>query len=138
MFDFLKIFKRSSKLKDVVDEAKERVVAPLSIDKTDELLDEEVPRYPPFTKGFPLFAADRILATQEELILRIKGIFSLSEEDFKRIVKPLIAAYADFVHLLPASEAHHHRGAGGLFRHGLEVAYWSVQVSDGYIFNSNF
>jgi conjugal transfer pilus assembly protein TraI len=29
---------------------------------------------------------------------------------------------AAFVHLLPASQAHHHRGAGGMLRHSLEVA----------------
>nr|WP_276611704.1 TraI domain-containing protein [Thiorhodococcus mannitoliphagus] len=36
---------------------------------------------------------------------------------------PLIERYAAFAHLLRALETQHHRGAGGLFRHGLEVAF---------------
>lgn len=46
-----------------------------------------------------------------------------------------IQRYAAFVHLLPASESHHHRGAGGLFRHGLEVAFWAAQASESVIFS---
>ncbi|MGL5390156.1 MAG: MobH family relaxase, partial [Shewanella sp.] len=33
-----------------------------------------------------------------------------------------------------ASEHHHHRGAGGLLRHSLEVAFWAAQAADGIIF----
>jgi conjugal transfer pilus assembly protein TraI len=41
---------------------------------------------------------------------------------------------AKFVHLLPASENHHHCGAGGLLRHLLEVGAWSAQFSEGKVF----
>ncbi|NMS58705.1 MobH family relaxase, partial [Vibrio parahaemolyticus] len=51
------------------------------------------------------------------------------------LVLPVIQRYAAFVHLLPASESHHHRGAGGLFRHGLEVAFWAAQASESVIFS---
>ncbi|HIH0943844.1 TPA: MobH family relaxase, partial [Vibrio cholerae] len=37
-------------------------------------------------------------------------------------------------HLLPASEHHHHSGAGGLLRHSLEVAFWAAQAAEGIIF----
>ncbi|KAA3419555.1 TraI domain-containing protein, partial [Streptococcus pneumoniae] len=33
---------------------------------------------------------------------------------------------ARFAHLLPASQSHHHRGAGGLLRHSLEVGLWAL------------
>jgi hypothetical protein len=49
-------------------------------------------------------------------------------------VRPVIARYAGFVHLLPASEAHHHRGAGGLLRHGLEVAFHAARAAQGRVF----
>src|SRR5690606_34767029 len=52
----------------------------------------------------------------------------------ERIAAPVIKRYAEFVHLLPASEAHHHRGAGGLLRHGLEVGFWAAQFSLGQVF----
>ena len=45
---------------------------------------------------------------------------SLPDDLDQTIVAPVIARYVAFSHLLPASESHHHRGAGGLFRHGLE------------------
>ena len=38
---------------------------------------------------------------------------------------------AAFVHLLPASQAHHHRGAGGMLRHSLEVGLWALQQTEG-------
>ncbi|MCL4501031.1 MAG: TraI domain-containing protein [Deltaproteobacteria bacterium] len=41
----------------------------------------------------------------------------------------VIERYANYVYLLPASEAHHHRGTGGLLRHGLEVAKYVLQES---------
>ncbi|ATD28142.1 Conjugative transfer protein TraI, relaxase [Vibrio cholerae] len=36
--------------------------------------------------------------------------------------------------MLPASEHHHHSGAGGLLRHSLEVAFWAAQAAEGIIF----
>ncbi len=96
--------------------------------------DDEIPRYPPFAKGLPSAALDRVLATQAELVDRIRHTLALSGDDFDRYVRPVLTNYAAYVHLLPASEAHHHRGAGGLFRHGLEVAFWAAQSAEGVIF----
>ena len=85
--------------------------------------DEEIPRYPPFMKGLPAAPVERILATQVELINAIEHALSLPDDLYQTIAAPVIARYAAISHLLPASESHHHRGAGGLFRHGLEVAH---------------
>src|SRR5699024_5926786 len=95
---------------------------------------EDVPRYPPFMKGLPAAPVDRIMATQTELIGRVKQAVGVRDRDFEAIYAPLIRNYAAYVHLLPASESHHHRGAGGLFRHGLEVALWATQGSDHIMF----
>ena len=95
---------------------------------------EDIPRYPPFAKGLPAADTKRILETQSELITRIKGILRFTAEDFAEIVNPVIENYAAYVHLLPASEAHHHRGAGGLFRHGLEVGFWAAQQAEAHQF----
>ena len=92
---------------------------------------EDIPRYPPFAKGLPAADTKRILETQSELITRIKGILRFTAEDFAETVNPVIENYAAYVHLLPASEAHHHRGAGGLFRHGLEVGFLGGTTSRG-------
>lgn len=97
--------------------------------------DEDIPRYPPFAKGLPVAPIEKILATQAELIEKVRNSLGFTIEDFNRLVLPVIHRYAAFVHLLPASEAHHHRGAGGLFRHGLEVAFWAAQASESVIFS---
>jgi conjugal transfer pilus assembly protein TraI len=85
--------------------------------------DAEIPRYLPFLKGLPVAAPARIVTTQSELIARLQDGLAFTDTRFAALVRPVIERYAAFVHLLPASEAHHHRGAGGLFRHGLEVAF---------------
>lgn len=107
------------------------VAHPPQPSQTDE---EDIPRYPPFAKGLPAASVERILATQTELLDAIRHTLALPAEAFQIVVMPVIARYAAFTHLLPASEAHHHRGAGGLFRHGLEVGYWAVMASEGVLF----
>jgi len=107
---------------------------PLPIDDQPPPPDEEIPRYPPFMKGLPAAPVDRILSTQTELINAIEHALSLPDDLYQTIAAPVIERYAAFSHLLPASESHHHRGAGGLFRHGLEVAHWATQAAQGCLF----
>ena len=107
-----------------------------SLPKNVDIDEEDIPRYPPFAKGLPVAPVDRVLATQVELVERIRMSLGFKHSEFDLLVRPVIERYASFVHLLPASESHHHRGAGGLFRHGLEVAFWSAQASEGVIFTS--
>ena len=82
----------------------------------------------------PAAPVERILATQVDLIQAIEHALSLPDDLYQIIAAPVIARYAAFSHLLPASESHHHRGAGGLFRHGLEVAHWATQAAQGCLF----
>ncbi|WP_427501707.1 MobH family relaxase (plasmid) [Methylomonas sp. MED-D] len=96
--------------------------------------EEDVPRYPPFAKGLPVRQPQKILESQAELIQKIRHYLSVTDEEYQQRVYPLILNYARFVHLLPASEKHHHRGAGGLFRHGLEVGYEAVYQSHGVLY----
>ncbi|WP_427551126.1 MobH family relaxase [Methylomonas sp. MS20] len=98
---------------------------------------EEIPRYPPFMKGLPAASVERVLATQSELIQSIEQALALPDALYQAIALPVITRYAAFSHLLPASESHHHRGAGGLFRHGLEVAHWATLASHGCLFASD-
>lgn len=94
----------------------------------------EVPRYPPFAKGFPVVPNHLLLDTQQELVGRIYEVLGLPRSDFDTLVMPVLERYAGIVHLLPASESHHHRGMGGLLRHGLEVAHGAAQASRGRVF----
>lgn len=98
--------------------------------------DEDIPRYPPFARGLPAVPADRLLGQHTELIEKIRLAIGLPEPEYRRIVAPVIARYAAFVHLLPASQAHHHRGAGGLLAHGLEVAWFALRGTEDVLFTA--
>lgn len=91
---------------------------------------DEIPRYPPFMKGLPAVHPQKIMETQYELIARIRETAIVEQADFNRLFIPVIERFAAYAHLLPASQSHHHRGAGGLFRHSLEVGLWALQASD--------
>ncbi len=82
----------------------------------------DTPRWPPFMQGLPNVTPDELLATQQTVIDRLRESSKLDKLTFDLYILPCIYNYARFVHLLPASQEHHHRGAGGLLRHGLDVA----------------
>jgi conjugal transfer pilus assembly protein TraI len=94
----------------------------------------EILRYPPFLRGLPVTPPEELLTTQSTLIGALQDALAFTDERFATLVQPVVSRYAAFVHLLPASEAHHHRGAGGLLRHGLEVACRAAQASQGRVF----
>ncbi|MFE8033857.1 MobH family relaxase [Thiohalocapsa marina] len=111
---------------------------PVSAATAPTLLDEEIPRYPPFIKGLPLPPLPQLLATQQALIERLQRELILGPDDdgtdlWETYVAPVIERYVAFVHLIPASEVHHHRGAGGLYRHGLETAFHAARASRGVL-----
>jgi len=91
--------------------------------------EEDIPRYPPFMKGLPAVQVEKLLQTQAELIQQIRRTIT-KDEVFNRYYLPTIQRFCDYAHLLPASQSHHHRGAGGLFRHSLEVALYALQASE--------
>jgi conjugal transfer pilus assembly protein TraI len=96
--------------------------------------DEDLLRYPPFIKGLPASDVDALLAKQTELIRRLQDGVGMTDADYRELVLPVVRRLAAFVHLLPASEAHHHRGSGGLLRHSLEVGFLAAQASMRHVF----
>lgn len=97
---------------------------------------EEIPRYPPFMKGLPAVPPEKLLDTQRELIERIANTAIATPEIIDRYYLPAISRFASFAHLLPASQSHHHRGAGGLLRHSIEVGLWALQSADKILLES--
>lgn len=92
--------------------------------------EEDIPRYPPFMKGLPVVPPDKLLETQGELLERIANTAIATPDIFGCYYTPAIKRFAAFAHLLPASQSHHHRGAGGLLRHSIEVGLWALQSAD--------
>ena len=91
---------------------------------------QRIPRYPPFMEGLPAYAPAELLATQHELTGGIRQLIA-DAELLATHYNPAMLRLAAFVHLLPASQAHHHRGAGGMLRHSLEVGLWALQQTEG-------
>ena len=91
---------------------------------------DDIPRYPPFLKGLPPASPARLLQDQKELLDKIRLSSGVGERPWDKWYAPVITRYAAHVHLLPASQSHHHRGAGGLLRHGLEAAFQALRLLD--------
>jgi len=100
------------------------------ITPAEPLLDDEIPRYPPFMKGLPATHPDKLIETQGELIGQIRETSVATPEIFEQFHLAALRRFVSYAHLLPASQTHHHRGAGGLLRHATEVALWSLQSGD--------
>ncbi|WP_172600139.1 MobH family relaxase [Sulfuricystis multivorans] len=103
---------------------------PISREHVMQWRDDDIPRYPPFMKGLPAVSPEKLLETQAELIERIADTAIALPAQFERYYLSAIERFARFAHLLPASQSHHHRGAGGLLRHSLEVGLWALQSAD--------
>lgn len=93
-------------------------------------LDSEIPRYPPFMQGLPAVPPERLLDSQREILSRIADTAIVAPEAYRRHYQAAMLRFASFAHLLPASQSHHHRGAGGLLRHALEAGLWAMQAAD--------
>lgn len=89
----------------------------------------------PIDPGFEPAPVDDLLLAQTELINRIQLTFGLDAVTFTREIRPAIAAYAGFVHLLPATSSNYFDRPGGLLALGLEVGFYALQGTDAHIFS---
>lgn len=69
-----------------------------------------------------------LLARVEPLVQRLYHEIGWRRDAFDAQIRPVVERYAAYVHLLPASESHHHSRFGGLLVHGLEVAIESARL----------
>jgi conjugal transfer pilus assembly protein TraI len=89
--------------------------------------------YPSVDPGVPVRSVDSIVVGHQELISRIKLCYGADREAFEADLLTPIRHYAAFVNLLPATSDNFFCEVGGLFRLGLEVAFYSLQGTDGHI-----
>lgn len=61
----------------------------------------------------------------------------VAERVFQRDFLPAIHRYAEYVQLMPASEAHHHAHAGGLLAHTLEMVLAAMTWRNGHFLPTN-
>ncbi len=93
-----------------------------------EYTKEEIPRWPPFRRGLPAVGEACLLETQREWIAKLRREAGVGEACWGEHYASLLSRYVGHVHLIPASRNHHHRGAGGLWRHGLEAAFYALRA----------
>jgi len=95
---------------------------------------QEDGRYPAFSKGIAVEPIENIVDRQRELIQQIvqsrglSGFHNRSKAE-ELIISP-IKHFAEWVHLLPASDNSHFKRPGGLFRFGLEHALFSIRYAE--------
>jgi len=94
-----------------------------------------VPRYPASDPSFTALPVDDLLAAEGGLISRIKLCYGVDRANFEHDVLSLVRRYAACVHLLPATPDNFFSTPGGLFRLGLETAFYSLQGTDAHIFS---
>lgn len=67
------------------------------------------------------------------LLRQIDRLLSVPRSHLESLFHTTILSYARFVQQLPASEAHHHAGAGGMLDHGLEAVTNALALRRGYL-----
>ncbi len=141
-FSFLKLIKKKGSETGAVSRdlpaIEEISMALLTRQKEDVPAEwEKIEAYPPGARALEAEPITGVIYQNRELILKIRTALGINHQLFEQMVMPVIRNFADFVHLLPASQSHHHRGSGGALRHALEVAFWSAQSAESVIFCLN-
>ena len=101
--------------------------------RTEPTVDATARAYPSVDPGVRARSVDEILAAHEDLISRIKLCYGADRAAFEADLLAPIRNYAAFVNLLPATPDNFFCEVGGLFRLGLEVAFYALQGTDGHI-----
>ncbi|WP_421078928.1 TraI domain-containing protein [Klebsiella quasipneumoniae] len=92
--------------------------------------------YPSKPTGITLFSEREILSVHANRLQEINMYIGLPNSDLSEdaytltnlVIKPLME-FTRWIHLLPASENHHHAGTGGLLTHSLETAFLALKFA---------
>ena len=90
--------------------------------------------YPSVDPGIAVQTADAIVEGNAELMSRIKLAYGCDAATFERDIVRVVRSYASYVNLLPATADNYFAEPGGLFRLGLETAFYALQGTDAQIF----
>jgi len=85
--------------------------------------------------ALPVFSGAQLMERSQyaTLLQSVLNKTGLSAENNQSDIVPVVQAYAEFVQLLPASEAHHHANPGGLLLHTLEVVDFALAYRRSYM-----
>lgn len=94
-------------------------------------------RYPPSDNGLRVLAPEEILASNSELVARLRLHAATPEPEFVDAYLAPLLRMAAHINVLPATSSGLFAGETGLFRACLETAFFSFQSSDGRIFTGS-
>ena len=83
--------------------------------------------------GLVALPVDELLAPYSNLLNLIHQQVGVPETHWEAVYLQFIKNFAKHVQLLPASESHHHSGAGGLLTHSLEVGLNALKIRKGKV-----
>lgn len=79
----------------------------------------------------PVAPGKALLSPHQATLDSTRSLIGVPDSHWDRLYRPMFEALAGFVQQLPASEAHHHAGPGGLLSHALEVALEAMKLRRG-------
>lgn len=120
-----------------------RTDAPLSIANYQDLLLAtqhrsslgQISEYPPQPRKVEAVSVDVIMAFFADAIRQSADDLPMECEEIDTYFLPVVRRGLMYMHLLPASQFHHHNGIGGLFAHSLQVATLAVRLGKQKVFN---
>ena len=83
--------------------------------------------------ALPITPPSVLLARHNAHLDAIRQLAGIPTAHWDALYLTMFRAFAAFVHELPASEAHHHAGPGGLLTHGLEVTREALKLRRGHM-----
>ena len=103
-------------------------------EKTDKHL---VPSaYPQSHSAIPAASLQTICSRYADQLHELIDALPFSAQQIDAIVMPVLQRVIELIHLLPASEVHHHSGIGGCLLHQLECAIAAIKLIKGRTFRS--
>lgn len=91
---------------------------------------------PPVEGALPVLDSATLLHPHRPQLAAIRQLVGVPRAHWEAFYATVFDAYAGFVQQLPASEAHHHAGPGGMLAHGLEVVREALKLRRGRLLPS--
>lgn len=91
---------------------------------------------PPVEGALPVLDSATLLHPHRPQLAAIRQLVGVPRAHWEAFYATVFEAYAGFVQQLPASEAHHHAGPGGMLAHGLEVVREALKLRRGRLLPS--
>ena len=88
---------------------------------------------PPYSDCLQVLLPLDLIGQRSKQVKAIQQLAGVPKAHWKSLYLNALLAFAGYVQQLPASESHHHPGAGGLLDHSLEVVIHALQIRRGHL-----